>query len=170
MSNIKAKTILLASIPEKDRCYSLCFDAVKNNPMAIMYVPVENVDDEILDMVFDAGRVYIRNIPFDLLTPASKTKIKFQYPEIGIEFGLVPMEKDPITNKEYISENFMSFLLINGEQYLERIPTQYYSQDSIELLKLTYPEYCLDAGITKIELDGEYAAAYQTAKSIVGLG
>lgn len=166
LNDVNINGILLGQIDEKDRSYALCFDAILNNPKAIKYVPHNVVDDEMLDVIFNAGEKYIRIIPKAILTSYAISKIKFQYPDIGIEMGLVPLCDG------HIDTNFLNFLLINGEQYLGRLKPEFFTDHAIEVIKLSYPSYAIEHNLFKeheMMLIGQYKEAYLKAKKIVGI-
>lgn len=77
---IKANGVLLNCLNESERDYSICATAVYSNPMAIKFVPVEHIDDEMLDHVIHSGEQYISMIPQECIREYHIALIHSLYP------------------------------------------------------------------------------------------
>lgn len=58
---------LLKFIKADMRDYVMCATAVYSNPVAIKYIPMEHIDDEIMEYVINAGEKYVQLIPPEFL-------------------------------------------------------------------------------------------------------
>lgn len=159
--------ILLKFINRAERSYDLCYMAVEKNPKAIQFVPAEVVDDSILELVFNAGEKFIKLIPAELLTGYARETIKYEYPHIALNFGLVPMILDGGAEREYVDETYFNFLLKRGEKYVAQLPVELLTPGSVHKLKDVYPSLAVMLGLCEVFLDEESMETYHRALQII---
>lgn len=164
---IRQNGILLKFLLPENRTYEICYVAVENNPKAIKYVPIHQVDDAIMDMVFEAGESFIRLIPRELLTEYASATIKHQYPDIAIQMGIAPFIVDGSEEREYLEDSYFDCLFNSGQHVLERIPVEFLNKYAVKKIKDSYPKLACEMDLYDVVLDDESMKTYNQALQII---
>lgn len=77
---IRQNGVLLQFLEESERDYSICASAIYSNPVAIKFVPVEHLDDEMLEHVIKSGEQYLSLIPQECINDYHIALIHSLYP------------------------------------------------------------------------------------------
>ncbi|NNH76508.1 hypothetical protein HLH17_02175 [Acinetobacter sp. ANC 5380] len=77
---IRRNGVLLSCLDESERDYSICASAVYSNPIAIKFVPVEHIDDEMLEHVIQSGEQYLSLIPEECINDYHVALMRNLYP------------------------------------------------------------------------------------------
>ncbi len=94
---VKGVGNLLAYINSEDLDYSICFKAIEVTPEAIQLVPLEFIDDEILEIVIRSGEECIEHIPKEALSEYAKALIAQLYPYTAT--SMLPVELNDVSKK-----------------------------------------------------------------------
>lgn len=103
--DVATNGLLLGFIKPEDRDYGLCYKALENNPKSIQFVPLDIIDDEILEIVIRSGEQFVKAIPKEALSEYATALIDNLYPYTASDMKKLELTQ---TSQQVLSDFYHS--------------------------------------------------------------